>query len=361
MKSVGARLHLILALLLLTPVLLSGCASVPRIGLWKNVSKEEALDALRGYGPVVGAYRDADLLRVYRALNIQEGVKSGFIIEKNPYRKLFHSNDIQASQKYLRERLHGWTFDSQVAAIFKLPIEAFAANIGPFTWQIVKLAPQLKAPVETAFTVPLETLKRGFYFVRTDTNPSYSVLPEFAPIIDYAVLLHEARHSDCPVPPTEEEYGRLRDRYENILKTSKGNPAPASEPDPILIRSGCFHFHTKCVSPDQGLGKLPGCDPDFSGAYSVMYAVMIELADHCLNCSDVEKIALHITALQFLIRVNPYPAATRSRVVSVTTAFTTLKNATQADRGKIREVIKEIQSLTESSNRILIDAPEFSL
>jgi hypothetical protein len=335
---------------------IAGCASRPppgsvKEGNWNPISPEVTLRYLRTIGPVIGRYGPDDPLRVYRAMHLSEGTKialHGDVI--SPYRRLFGSDDLGASVDYLRERVHGWSFDP--AIVDPAPKGLYAANIGPIYWELAQIVPETRPTLEKAFGLPLETLRRGFFYVTPDdtsvrksTGDVFGLLANTGPLIDFSALVHEARHSDCEALPPPEYYADLR------KKKDRGDPNFLPPPG-----SDCFHLHTPC----QIDGEASQCDQDFSGAYTFSYVILAELGNRCEGCMPMENFGIKYYALGILLHVKSLPESIRLRALEIREDFRNgLKNIPADPQGRVHAIDAKFDAILQAANAVILGAPEF--
>jgi hypothetical protein len=314
---------------------LAGCAGpekkaptdIPVSAVEKNVG----VDYLSSFGPVVGEYSLEDVRRVYRALRVNDEVKFSKSRKGNsPYRKLFGSDEISAAKNFLKRRVHGWTFDPLVAEVTSIPATAFAANIGPLYWHVANTAPQTKNTVEQAFLLPIETLRKGFFYIKPNTYPYSEFLARAQVILDFSTLIHEARHSDCA--------------------QEKSGP-----------KSRCFQTHVAC-SYAADRGRI-ACDPNYAGAHTLGYVVAEELAERCRNCEGLAKSFLKLHALASIRQVNVLPNRIRRRIDGLDKKLQlVLRNSGSPETGKtLRAFFVELTKIVREVNGILLNARDFRL
>lgn len=109
------------------------------------------------------------------------------------------------------------------------------------------------------------------------------------------VLVHEARHSDCPIEITSADVRA----YEKNPKTNVG-----------ALR-GCGHLHQKCrEGHDYAKAQVEACDSNPWGAYGVS-AVFAAKMSRCENCSEEEIQAAMMIAIDQAQRIDDYKNAFR--------------------------------------------------
>ncbi|MFZ9521320.1 MAG: hypothetical protein ACO3A4_12665 [Silvanigrellaceae bacterium] len=108
------------------------------------------------------------------------------------------------------------------------------------------------------------------------------------PVARTAVLIHEARHSDCT--------GGLSDR--DVLNLSAGQ---------LPENRSCGHLHTICQGGDYD--GLPACDGREWGSYAMGWLYANEFKDNCTNCSEAMRQTAKIVAIDALLRVGEGRAA----------------------------------------------------
>jgi hypothetical protein len=96
---------------------------------------------------------------------------------------------------------------------------------------------------------------------------------EDAELLSLSELIHESRHSDCPLGFLEGEPLQWKSLLAALNKLVRG--------------SECFYGHVRCPSESQFRDKL-ACDPKPWGAYSFGYVFNREVGLRCEDCSAVE-------------------------------------------------------------------------
>jgi hypothetical protein len=99
----------------------------------------------------------------------------------------------------------------------------------------------------------------------------YADYPDVARL---GVLVHEARHSDCP----------------------EGLPNAFFQSGDLSRLRQCGHNHTRCPA-GHTFGGLPACDSEPWGAYSVSMVYFSTLARSCANCSEQDRQVAEAQAL----------------------------------------------------------------
>jgi hypothetical protein len=97
-----------------------------------------------------------------------------------------------------------------------------------------------------------------------------------------AVLVHEARHSDCT--------GGLKER--DVLNLTIGQPPE---------NRSCGHLHTICTAGDYA--NLPACDGREWGAYAMGWLYANEFAKSCENCTEAMLQTAAVVAIDSLQRI----------------------------------------------------------
>ena len=108
------------------------------------------------------------------------------------------------------------------------------------------------------------------------------------PVARTAVLIHEARHSDCT--------GGLSER--DVLNLSAGQ---------LPENRSCGHLHTICQGGDYD--GLPACDGREWGSYAMGWLYANEFKENCTNCNEAMQQTAKIVAIDALLRVGEGRAA----------------------------------------------------
>ncbi len=154
-----------------------------------------------------------------------------------------------------------------------------AENIGLNLWLMQEAArpTQLRFRLDHTL-IPISSPRIGLFRI----YPEY--LKDFF-IENIAILIHEARHSDCTGGLTPEMIESLREG--DISKSTT-----------------CGHGHSICKSGDYR--GLPACDDSPWGAYSVQAVWLDAVANHCQNCRKEDQRAARVLLLDAISRVTNY-------------------------------------------------------
>jgi hypothetical protein len=161
--------------------------------------------------------------------------------------------------------------------------EIEAKNLGMAIWlqaevqgkQVVVNVGEQHIPVYSARVGIMEIGPGYRATIQDESGNSYSIPSE----VRQAVLIHEARHSDCTGGLTETDLNNLRSaRTESALQAS-------------LSHSTCGHMHSNCPAGHE-LHDLPACDSMAWQAYSVE-SVYLDAVGNQLT--GIDKYILDIT------------------------------------------------------------------
>jgi uncharacterized protein YjbI with pentapeptide repeats len=120
-------------------------------------------------------------------------------------------------------------------------------------------------------------LMLGPGYTRSETNQSLRL----------STLVHEARHTDCPSPPSADQLG----------------PAFEGEtPHQDLSELQCGYFHIMCPKGSE-LEGLRACDNQDDGAYGATRAFAEALDRSCENCTERERARARIVWLEAKNRI----------------------------------------------------------
>lgn len=119
-------------------------------------------------------------------------------------------------------------------------------------------------------------------------GPAYT-RSEADQILRLSTLVHEARHTDCPVPPSAEILTPLLESESRIDGMSGLQ---------------CGNFHIPCPEGSELEGIL-ACDNRPDGAYGAASAFALALDRSCENCTERERARARITWLENKNRIYP--------------------------------------------------------
>jgi hypothetical protein len=185
---------------------------------------------------------------------------------------------------FLRERIHFVGADLEEGAD-----ETYASNYGPSWLEYIYhhrfLGERQIKPQQPAFkhgTIPITSPRTGLIVL----GGAYSA----AGTSDFdrlETLIHEARHSDCPVMP---EQGDL----ENFVKGRYLQMTEAGR--------SCTHVHVPCPRGHALSGQL-ACDAHPWGAYMAGYLFAESVFKSCRSCSETQRQEALATAKENFTRL----------------------------------------------------------
>jgi hypothetical protein len=162
-----------------------------------------------------------------------------------------------------------------------------AENIGLNLWLMQEAArPLLLSFHLDGASIPITSPRIGLFRL----YPHY--LTDFF-IENIAILIHEARHSDCT--------GGLDARALEALKSGD-----LSQP------GACGHRHSICKTGDY-IG-LPACDDHPWGAYAIQAVWLNAVANQCRNCRRSDEIMARALLLDASSRISRYSALIRGQM-----------------------------------------------
>jgi hypothetical protein len=221
-----------------------------------------------------------------RAANGEQGA-SGVLDYLQERVKVFVGKSIQDRPTASKEEGTQLTLTAQDDSAFLT-----AQNSGTLLWYINKIVGTPREFVSNGKAYRANSTRAGIISLLPGYNNA-AQLPNgnVYRLANASTLVHEARHSDCTAPLTEEGLQRIRDSGTNITNMD----FTAGE---IL----CGHLHVVCPEGSDVAGKN-ACDNHRFGPYEMggLYNQMV--AQTCVNCSEEELALAEMSALSAYERV----------------------------------------------------------
>jgi hypothetical protein len=242
-------------------------------------------DELSGQSGEEGAVREA--YRVMSELRFNAGASP----HSAPYRAIF-GYEPDSLANYLAPRVHYvFSMQNDVPGLgVNTEIGTYATNIGSLLW-LLQLQHDTPAPL---------TLHGQPVTVESSRVGIIQLGPEFtrasATRIDrISTLLHEARHSDCVSGLGEEDMKWIRQGYFRQI-------------DPM-----CMFMHTRCPA-GHDLEGIPVCENQVWGPYAMELLFNRVLDAECTNCTEKDRQAARIMAIETGNRVENAEALLRGEL-----------------------------------------------
>ena len=224
-------------------------------------------------------------LTIPERLRLQQDFNSfkNFAVDAKPgwFSKVFGGSNMDFVYQYLSPRLNFFVSGNAEQTGGKSLV--VAANYGPSFW--ASLYSQQSGSHTTLASkdvngrlVSLDSPRRGMIYLGKQYN-SLKV-PQIRRL---ATLVHEARHSDCPVAPSA-------DQLKNFFSSGERGG------------STCNYSHAVCPA-GHALEGLEACDTLPWGAYGVSAVFLDKIAKDCSSCSEEEKQLALIFSMETKSRV----------------------------------------------------------
>jgi hypothetical protein len=138
----------------------------------------------------------------------------------------------------------------------------------------------------------------------------------FLPLYGLSLLVHEAKHSECP------------DGLDALTSDQLRRAADLGQLASALAQYKCGFSHSLCSADNPMAGKL-SCDSSLDGPYTAQYVFNRAIVKYCTNCSFSEKALMQIFALDAAARI-PLPSMIAVPIAEANENLSTLQSKTPA-------------------------------